>query len=457
MKQHIKVHIFIVIIAIIFALLGGAGLSRSAAYAAAASSPVLSDLQKDVSFNAASYPEVAGDYSLKLIQLAESTDNELLLYVYQPSGQKKGLRASSINIAPAPNNVEGLKFSNYKLTYLNSAGVFYKYRVDGFEISDNAERYYNISNIYRNYDLSLDGETGLNSNTEKANPVGQLWTAKTTGESIVYRMEASETIEILNPVSGYIRYFNGFKLYHDSCDAHFVAFDTDKKIDKLYEADVYFHAVEKAESLAYGITYNTIINKDWSEVKPVKGTEKASNPADGLFAKSYEWERIQTAQEFIKEDLKDDVKAEVEKCQYVLRFLETPFIEIGDYKTKQQTYTSLDNVTILRLKFKTDGKVYNLGAVMNKITELDKPANNNQFEVDFDNKKLPTWLIVTILVVALIVLTALCAIFKPVWRAVKALLKLLWLIVSAPFRLIAFIIRKCKGEQGTTGTGNNGD
>ena len=57
-------------------------------------SGVLEDLSKDVSFNTENYLSNAKDYSLSVIQLAESADKELFIYVYQPSGDK--VRASSI-------------------------------------------------------------------------------------------------------------------------------------------------------------------------------------------------------------------------------------------------------------------------------------------------------------------------------------------------------------------------
>ena len=50
---------------------------------------VLTDLQKDSSFNADNYPTKADDYSLQIIQLAESVNKELFVYVYQPSGKAK--------------------------------------------------------------------------------------------------------------------------------------------------------------------------------------------------------------------------------------------------------------------------------------------------------------------------------------------------------------------------------
>ena len=65
---------------------------------------VLEDLQRDSSFSKENYPEKATDYSLQIIQLAESSDKELFVYAYQPSGQLKGLVASSINISTTIND-----------------------------------------------------------------------------------------------------------------------------------------------------------------------------------------------------------------------------------------------------------------------------------------------------------------------------------------------------------------
>ena len=41
---------------------------------------VLEDLQKDESFSESYYPVVADDYSLQMVQIAESSDKELFVY-----------------------------------------------------------------------------------------------------------------------------------------------------------------------------------------------------------------------------------------------------------------------------------------------------------------------------------------------------------------------------------------
>ena len=67
-------------------------------------SEVLDDLKKDTSFKPENYPTKADDYSLQIIQLAESVNKEFFVYVYQPSGKTKNFKASSINISTTIND-----------------------------------------------------------------------------------------------------------------------------------------------------------------------------------------------------------------------------------------------------------------------------------------------------------------------------------------------------------------
>ncbi|UKI52459.1 MAG: hypothetical protein L6V79_02950 [Clostridium sp.] len=63
-------------------------------------SEVLDDLKKDTSFKPENYPTKADDYSLQIIQLAESTDKELFVYVYQPSGKPKTSKRRLLTFRP---------------------------------------------------------------------------------------------------------------------------------------------------------------------------------------------------------------------------------------------------------------------------------------------------------------------------------------------------------------------
>ena len=117
-------------------------------------SGVLQDLQKDKSFQVGNYPLNGHDYSLQLIQVAESTEKELFLYVYQPSGETKNFTASSVNISTTIN--DEISFLTYKLARIDNSGTLYKYKVLNFTVKTEPTRYYVISSIYRPFDESAD-------------------------------------------------------------------------------------------------------------------------------------------------------------------------------------------------------------------------------------------------------------------------------------------------------------
>lgn len=101
-------------------------------------SGVLQDLQKDKSFQSGNYPLNENDSSLQLIQVAESTEKELFLYVYQPSGETKNFTASSMNLSTTIN--ENISFLNYKLEKLSGSGTLYKYKVLNFTVKTDPTR-----------------------------------------------------------------------------------------------------------------------------------------------------------------------------------------------------------------------------------------------------------------------------------------------------------------------------
>ena len=202
-------------------------------------SGVLEDLSKDASFSAENYPSSAKDYSLQIIQLAESTDKELFVYVYQPSGDK--VKASSINISTTIN--DDISFFNYSLELLNFEGTLFKYKVTGFEVKKDPVRYYAISSIYRPFDAGIgDKKSGNNTINEVNYAVNRQYCfGEINGKPYASCVDI-ETIVITDKFVGFVRYPDGFKLFTGAgaCDSHFVAFNTDKKIDKLFEADVYY-------------------------------------------------------------------------------------------------------------------------------------------------------------------------------------------------------------------------
>lgn len=440
-----------------FFVLGvGAQVARADA---SAYTNVLDDLRADESFTASDYSVNYKDNSIKVIQIAESADGELFIYTYQPTGQYRDLKASSINIARKPDNSLNLKFENYSLTFLNSAGVFFKYKVEGFELETSATRYYNISNILRPWDKIIDG-TLSNGQTESEvkNRVAQLWTARTTGETVSYAMTASEVIEITKKYVGFVWYDDGtsvgWGITHGATMAHFVAFSTDKPIDKLISASITFNESEITcklccNALHVNHKYGGYFDYQKSEPHPhdpitLKYTEKGHNEGGNGFqpANRYYWDRIQSTSEFIADDKNGEYKlteegANIIGTQWVLNFYETSISQnidniwlpiltspllagfVGDAECK---YTAVSDVMLLELTFELDGTTYSLGVVDNKQTGSNKPAKapaSGCASCEWLNV-LPWWAWVLIIIFAPLI--------------IFLLFKLIVKLVTAPFK-----------------------
>ena len=199
------------LISFILALIAylGMGFSHTQAYAESSISytHVLEDLTKDKSFQVEDYPAVADDYSLQVIQIAESVNGELFVYVYQPSDAVKDLTAMSIRISQSIG--ENAKWKDYDLTLLNTEGVLDKYRVEGITLLSDVVRYYDIAAIHRAFDSAIDDPTDTNydqSINEVVYEVAQEWHACTIDGVVFYSMITSETITITNKIVGYIQY-----------------------------------------------------------------------------------------------------------------------------------------------------------------------------------------------------------------------------------------------------------
>ena len=97
-ETRLKVSVIVFIFIVVFCSVSAAFMSPSVAFAEASYSDVLDDLSKDESFSTTNYPFDSDDYSLSLIQIAESEDGELFVYVYQPSGKVKVSRCRRAQI-----------------------------------------------------------------------------------------------------------------------------------------------------------------------------------------------------------------------------------------------------------------------------------------------------------------------------------------------------------------------
>ena len=422
-------------------------------------SGVLEDLSKDASFNTENYPSNAKDYSLSVMQLAESTDKELFVYVYQPSGDK--VRASSINISTTINGE--ISFFNYPLELLNFEGTLFKYKVTNFEVKKDPVRYYAISLIYRPFNVSIGDEKSGNNTINEVNYAvnRQYCFGEINGKPYVNCIDI-ETIVVTDKFVGFVRYPDGWKLFTGAgaCDSHFVAFNTDKKIDKLFEADVYYTTQKVSydfftEDSPFSIKFGDSKTDNYAYLKY---TDKVEHSGGGFFAGTYKWDRIQSVDDFIKTEdrttvyygavlnskvssqLSDEALNELKGKKWVLRFTETSYNKAPKSGMGAATYyhaetTMVGNVTILRLKFETDGITYNLGVIDNKQTGSAEPSNSTDIKVE---PKTGKGIIYLILFVLLLVLLA---------PLLPYVLNAIILIVSLPVKLISEIVKLIKSSR----------
>lgn len=438
------------------------GWDNPAAYADTSKtySDVLTDLQKDTSFNASNYPVVAKDYSLQIIQIAESSNNELFIYVYQPSGQAKKLTACSINISTMID--DEISFYNYKLKLLSYSNVFYKYLVKDFTVENKPIRHYAISSIYRPFDSTIDtnAEHG-NTITEVNYAINKQYSFGTINGNPYCKVVDIETIEITDKFVGFVRYKDGFKLYASACDSHFVAFNTDKPIDRLFEADVYYTKQSYGWSVVSFGGEKEEFGEKTDEYAYLKYTDKVTHTGDGLFAGTYKWDRIETVTQFLSENditqtvysgaildvsvankITDEGKAALEGKKWVLRFAETSYRLNGGSGWTTENTTLVGDVTILRLKFETDGITYNLGVIDNKQTGSGKPINEETIKVSVNSKG--KWILALILLILLIIL--LFPFLPTIANVLVAIFKWLWKVIKAPFKAIAAAVKGAKNK-----------
>ncbi len=410
---------------------------------------VLDDLSKDENFDEANYPEVADDYSLQVIQIAESTSGELFVYVYQPSHNTKDLIATTIRLSIPVVGIDST-WKDYSLILLSSEGVFDKYKVEGVNVSNDIVRYYDIICLHREWNADIDKpmDTSTDNTIEEVYcEVAQLWILRTNSDgSITYECKTTEIIRITADYYGYIRYHSGYSLTPSACDSHFVAFSTDRKIDDLVEVDVSYTKQQYHRVTAIGVGVSTTKDDPIDETTTVENTQTGSYSNGGLFGwfeKSYTWKRIETASDFIaneKEEvvMKKGVVADVEKMQWVVRYVDTEYFH-SPMANNLENWWDISNVTILRLKFMTDGVVYNLGVLSNKVTPSDEPSG--EAKPDYDDE----WfydMLALIFYVVLIVLGVMCLgfIFPPVLSILGVIWNLFFNVIIFLLKIVAKVI-----------------
>lgn len=471
MKRKTLLHnkaFFIFLLIVLLASLFGA--REAFAYADESYTGATEDLRKAENFDPSYYPVKENDYTISLIQIAESKDKELLVYTYQPAADER-ITASSINISRTSElNVTP---QNYYLTLLSREGVFCKYVVKDFKVSDEPTRYYAIPSIFRSWVADIDGDqSGSQTVTEKSFEVAEQFRFGTLNGKAYVERKTIDVITVTSKFVGFVRYAGSYRLgFMDTTltdfDCHFVAFNTDRKIDTLLEADVSYVKQDYTEkSWVEGGTvphYETTYGEKSDQIKvELMCDQSVDHDWQGVYSSNFSFKRIQSVSEFLaseettnvykcgvfdvteKRTLTDEAKAELEDKAWVLRFLETNRTSKTTLGGTEYSSTLVGDVTILRLKFVTDGITYNLGVVDNKQTGGTDPVNVIRRLLGLN--PVVTWLLLAvILFVVLIVLmpflpTILSFLFKLIVWIVKAVV---WL-VSLPVRGVVALVRAIK-------------
>lgn len=459
MKRKTLLHnkaFFIFLLIVLLASLFGA--REAFAYADESYTGATEDLRKAENFDPSYYPVKEDDYTISLIQIAESTDKELLVYTYQPAADKR-ITASSINISRT--SELDVTPQNYYLTLLSREGVFCKYVVKDFKVSDEPTRYYAIPSIFRSWVDDIDGDqSGSQTVTEKSFEVAEQFRFGTLNGKAYVERKKIDVITVTSKFVGYVEYDANEWSYHvNKCHSHFIAFDTDKRIDRLIEASVSFDTRSYSIPYSYGSPeYGELVHFPNHLVK----NENVDYSGSGLFANSFSWGRIRSVDDFISEvtttkrvyknllvektmgvEFNAEAKAELQKQKWVLSFYETDYsITTGSVVVERGTF--VESVTILRLKFVTDDITYNLGVVDNKQTGSKDPVN--EIVTSLKLNPVLTWILLAILCVVLLVVlmpflpTILSFLFKLVVWIVKAVV---WL-VSLPVRGVVALVRAIK-------------
>ena len=475
MMTAIKKYIFCAV-AVWFLLLAFMTAAPVTVFATTSSySGVLEDLQTDSNFNVSDYPEANSplnetDYRIEVIQIAESNNKELFIYTYQPCNIVYPVIATDINMSLS-DEVGGIVVDDtivagsetsqlYQLSLISTNGVFAKYKVDDFTVSNDIVRYYTISTIYRYFIEDVDTGSG-NDNTviKKSFVVGKQYAAMTTDSGVIYACKVIDYVVIKEPFVDFLAYgsYDGFDLIFgnvDYTDIHYIAFTPDRKIDTLKEADVTYTTQSyitnpdgKNTATWYG---------DKSEPQFITLTGEEHVGIDGH--PEYTWNSIYTSEDFLKTcNLTGEAKTEVENSQFVLVFLSTKCSEqeLSDFWQGHYMRVSgvkVSDVSILRLMFETDGDTYNLGVVMD-IQEGDDIAGNKPdvqggLDVLWWVIYYLVWFVFVIIAILLVFGLIIClvtfapTIFSVLLSLFVGLCKLVIKLVTLPFRALIALFKK---------------
>lgn len=426
-------------------------------------SDILDDLGKDERFDLEEYPDDPTDYSLDVVQIAESDSLDLYVYVYQPSNDTRDYKAIYINMSVQNPTSKDLNYKLYPLILVDSHGTLDKYKVLNYVVSENEDRYYNIASIYRFFDSEVDDVSeAVDSIQCKGYKVGQYWHTYYYNDELYYEQKEIDVVEVDIKATGSVRYDEGFKLYQDACDSHYVAFSVENyKVDQIFDADITY-TLNQYRKISYFTDREdeiSLIDTEIHESEYLSSKDTGSNDGDGWLGMKYIWNRIEDVDTFTSDALancggsfSDEEYTAVKNAQFVFRFAETTWSKnVGD-SYSSTVYSEAERIGILRLHFISEGKYYNLGVVSDLVGTDSTP----ELELDGIESAEDWWEEngdeVTAIVALIILLLAAILIYiyardlgVAIIRGIADLLTLLINLLLLPFKLLSSLLKNRDG------------
>lgn len=420
----------------------------------------------------------------KFISLGQYYDNDMNLrtYVYL---NYVGSLDNKLNIILSVSTMNAEyemveEYEKFDLLFVNNELTWCKFEILNLQNLENITRRYKVKSIEEN-DIEI-------INTEQV----FIFNGTTNKELELFKEEI-ETITITDKKIAFYCYGDGANLYfwdtsvmnEDDIytDAWYIFFNTDKKIDELIEIELtytqydYHYYRSGYVTMDYAITKEVIENDmsgnggsiiaedvlngktyveyhDPKEIVIEPGTKKVTYANDkwfGLYDIYYEeLDNIMDLEEYKAEDEDKFVFTDyAEKYKWGVHFKDTEK-SIQDYDSIGGLPVAIDldgsgmsDVSILRLRFKTNGVEKNLYAIDTSTSDFDGNA------ADEDTKE-EEWFEKIMYILTILIFILILSIFSPFVKVIfevlilcfKWILKGVLLIISLPFKLIGSLFNK---------------
>lgn len=411
-------------------------------------SAVMSDLAADPSFIPAQWPQMAGSYDLELITIAEGKDDHLYVYVYQPGcSEQKDYRASYIRLSETIDDAIAPK--DYSLVFCDRYGVFYKYYVNSFTISHEDVRYYTVIQLLRPYVDGIDVQADYgNFVTQVPFSVNRQYRFVDFGDETFIEAVDIDTVVITDKLVGHVVHSKENIINMKHTYMHFVSFRCNHDINDLLEADVSFNTQSYHYNVALGYHYYevehnsvTLYAKNEHEIKYGFGNKQHA-----------QWNEIESVDSFISkndidsiystslvnvyqaEKLTEQAKQDLRNMDWVLQFYQVDERQwrqfIGPAAGLETDYSgcNVTDVTILRLKFVTNGITYNLGVVDNKQTGSTEPSNESKIIVTPEEGTGWIWTLISLALLVVLVIV--------LWPIMPYIIRFIVWVLSLPIKAI---------------------